>query len=946
MSDHDPGASLSPEVGEMATTRPETIAQTPPDRPPVPASAGRVPPTPMRYRPIHFHAKGGLGEVYVAEDLELRREVALKKINGSFAQDRDSRERFLFEAQVTGRLEHPGIVPVYGLVEDADGTPCYAMRYIQGETLRDAIRRYHAMPSGVEKRKELRNLLTRFVAVCNAVAYAHAQGVLHRDLKPSNILLDKYGETLVVDWGLAKALKPGEYSARANGAASTANGSTRIGKCIGTPGYMSPEQAAGHWDKVGPASDIFALGSTLVDILSLATENAQSQVAENETLDMSPGYAVPRFAGVPNALQAICRKAMAESPGDRYATALELAADVECWLAGEPVSACPEPLTARAHRWLSRHQGLVVAVCLAVFIMGLSLGAATVWLAAANKREAQEHANAEQNFQLAKQAVDQLYTEVSQNVLLNQPGMEDVRKRLLTSARDFYKKLVERHTADPAVKAGYGRAYWRLAFITNAIESKPKAIEDYQQAVAIFTELRQDYPEQPAYAHDLGKSLNNLGFAQSELNRLDEAAKTCGDALGIFEQLLERDPASTDYAKGAASALNNLALVYRSKKDEPKAEQMHERALAIRSRLAKDHPGNAEFDHDLAVTLNNLGVLYRATRRPDKAEQAYKDALAIRERLVAGEPGFNKYQHDLANSHNNLGLFYRGKDRRDEAREHLETAQAIWAKLVKEHPRVVEYQHGIATNSANLGGLYARAGQPELARKHFENAIGIWENLRRTHPGHAQFEIRLAASYGNMGTFLKENKNPQGALAWYQKAIDGLKAAADKLEADRYLRIAHWGRGEAYTLLKRHDDALADFDRCIELSSGAARDMMRLQRTGALARMGKYAQAIVEAEAVVVPKGEQKVPPGVLYNGACLYALACDAVRLDMMLPHEERERLGESYALRAIALLGQAKAAGFFAWTSNHGYLTEDPDLTSLRSRDDFKAFVAGIKK
>src|SRR5687767_500821 len=126
MPDREPRVFLPAEVGEVATTRRETIPQTPPDRPPTSVSGGRIPPRPMRYRPLHFHAKGGLGEVYIAEDLELRREVALKKIAETFAQDPDSRERFLFEAEITGRLEHPSIVPVYGLVEDADGTPCYA----------------------------------------------------------------------------------------------------------------------------------------------------------------------------------------------------------------------------------------------------------------------------------------------------------------------------------------------------------------------------------------------------------------------------------------------------------------------------------------------------------------------------------------------------------------------------------------------------------------------------------------------------------------------------------------------------------------------------------------------------------------------------------------------------------------------------------------------------
>src|SRR5262245_46425245 len=164
-----------------------------------------------RYRFLRPHARGGLGEVSVALDQELHREVALKEIQPRFADDAESRGRFVQEAEITGGLEHPGIVPVYGLGTYADGRPFYAMRFIQGETLKDAARKLHAGAPGVT----LRGLLTRFVAVCNAIAYAHSRRVLHRDLKPSNVMLGKYGETLVMDWGLAKAMGRGDLAGSA-----------------------------------------------------------------------------------------------------------------------------------------------------------------------------------------------------------------------------------------------------------------------------------------------------------------------------------------------------------------------------------------------------------------------------------------------------------------------------------------------------------------------------------------------------------------------------------------------------------------------------------------------------------------------------------------------------------------------------------------------------------
>ncbi|HMF10957.1 MAG TPA: serine/threonine-protein kinase, partial [Gemmataceae bacterium] len=313
-----------------------------------------------RYRPHSFHAKGGLGEVWRAEDEELHREVALKRIQERHRDNAESLRRFLREAEITAKLQHPGIVPVHGLGRDVDGRLGYAMRFVEGGTLDDALKRFHEADrqpgrNPGERSLALRELLNRFIAVCNTVAYAHSRGILHRDLKPGNIMLGDYGENLVVDWGMAKPFarsekerSTGEETLMPAATEDTPEGGTQHGQALGTPAYMSPEQAAGRWDVVGPASDIFSLGATLYAVLT--GRPPYRGHGQEDALEMARHgeFRPPRQVkpDVPRALEAICFKAMALKPEDRYSTARELGADVEKWLADEIVTAWLEPFTA------------------------------------------------------------------------------------------------------------------------------------------------------------------------------------------------------------------------------------------------------------------------------------------------------------------------------------------------------------------------------------------------------------------------------------------------------------------------------------------------------------------------------------------------------------------------------------------------------------------------
>ena len=257
-------------LGHVGSARPPTHAEDDdPDRT-ASIAVGSATSNGQRFHIVRPHAQGGLGAVFVALDGELHREVALKQILDKHADDPISRQRFIAEAEITGALEHPGIVPVYGLGTDADGRPYYAMRFIKGDSLKEAIARFHsgalvgsalrttpaseavrtADPTGLE----LRRLLRRFLDVCNAIDYAHSRGVIHRDLKPANIIVGKHGETLVVDWGLAKSVGRTDPSVGEQTIAPSSSGSSET--MPGSAGHTclhEPRAGAGRSGAPGPA---------------------------------------------------------------------------------------------------------------------------------------------------------------------------------------------------------------------------------------------------------------------------------------------------------------------------------------------------------------------------------------------------------------------------------------------------------------------------------------------------------------------------------------------------------------------------------------------------------------------------------------------------------------------------------------------------------------------
>ena len=326
-----------------------------------------------KYLVIHKVGSGGMGTVYLAQDIDLGRKVAVKVMNvtdstGSLAS------RMLREARIVALLEHPSIVPIHDVGSLDDGRVFYAMKLVQGKRLDE-------FASGASS---LADLLRIFQKVCEAVAFAHARGVIHRDLKPENIMVGPFGEVLVMDWGVAKVLGDGRLSSARTGddeievraiddadlvatlplAACNQEGDTSGGTVIGTPAYMPPEQAMGKTDLLDQRSDVYALGAILYFLLTgrAPFEFTRSPDSRDEAARERPPRPRQINQKIARAIEAVSLKAMAERREDRYPSAEQLAGDIVGFLDGQPVSAYRENIFEKAGRWLTKNRFIVLLI--------------------------------------------------------------------------------------------------------------------------------------------------------------------------------------------------------------------------------------------------------------------------------------------------------------------------------------------------------------------------------------------------------------------------------------------------------------------------------------------------------------------------------------------------------------------------------------------------------
>ena len=600
-----------------------------------------------RFQKLRPYAQGGLGSISVAHDTEISRIVALKEIQQKFSDSRESRERFLFEGQVTGQLEHPGIVPVYSLGTGADGRPFYTMRLVHGTSMGDEIKDFYEFE--FEDRKSnllpwLRKMTGRLNDVCMAIEFAHSRDVLHRDIKPSNIMLGEFGETLVVDWGLAKSVKESspQSASRSSIESPDTNGSmpqfTQDGAVIGTIGYMSPEQAAGSQDEVNKLSDVFCLGSTLYALLT--GHGPYSKSAQLE--DVKQGVFVrPRKINrmVPRSLEAICLKAMETDPKERYPSARALAEDLENWNTDQLVNAWREPWLDRVGRFLRRYR-TAASACF-IGLLALTAGLFAYNSAITDKNTVIKESNFKLNASLA------LAREASMKLLdeseLKLEMASEERVGILENIHRMYTKIHQAIPENDQVDREYARV---LKVSANALrfqsdrETPPLR---YQKAVDLLEKLTAGKSVSDAFGDFLALSMTKVEWAahMNKFMQFESAEKLLLNASQSIDELAELNPDDSGVSRMQAIASTELMIVYSKQLEWEKHLESSKRAKEAFEKLV-DGPNTISTDPIFYIrSMYGAGQSASRLGRKDQALQLFAQAEKYGESVLKKKPERN-----------------------------------------------------------------------------------------------------------------------------------------------------------------------------------------------------------------------------------------------------------------------------------------------------------------
>jgi tetratricopeptide (TPR) repeat protein len=705
------------------------------------------------YRLICEIGRGATGIVYEAVQVSLGRHVALKVLSGAAALDPLNLQRFQIETQALAQLHHPHIVPIFSVGSD-QGAYHYSMQYIDGTTLAEVIRQNGWFGQGKGTGREqcaFRAVARLAIQAAEALAHAHAMGILHRDIKPSNLLIDSTGNLWITDFGLARF--------------QNEPGLTRTGDLLGTLRYIAPELVQGGRPVHDLRTDVYSLGATLYELLTLRPvfdgrdhQTLLRQIGHQEPI--SPRRLNP---AIPRDLETIVCKAMDKEPDRRYITAEELAEDLRRFLRDQTIQARrPTPLE-RAARWARRHRAVLLATA-AIALVGLSVATPLFWW------EQRKTARMYQDLRLAFDQADRGFEQmvhVSDSIAINamarysesrlSPGAQATRAAFFQQAVDFYERLLLEPRMPDVMKA---LAYRRLGLARMLCRPGPRALGDLRLALALYQELLAHSPQNPEFRFAIAELEMNVGIATMASAGLEAAKPSFAQATSLEEQLAAEfadDPTMlgqlTDHRLQIAGWMETSG-------EREGAERERRELLAFYEKLASVAAGSGQRAHSLAESYQSLAGELARSNRPGEQEEALRRGLQL-------EPSSPVLSNDLAWC---LAL---GPD---SPARHSAEAIELAKRAVAKSPNERAFWN-------TLGLAHLRAGHLPLAAEAVQKSIEL-----QSQGGDASDRLFMAMICWRRGDKAK-------SLDWYIQALEWLSVHPDpdptllafRTEAERLL---------------------------------------------------------------------------------------------------------------------------------------------------------------